>query len=173
MTGAAYVMELYRAGDPTFEGRATVPFVYDTRDQRIVTNDYPQITLHLETARAYKAGFAITQQAYEEVFDALFAQLDRLDARLATQRYLIGDRLTEADVRLFTTLVRFDAAYHGHFTCNLCKLTDYEHRWPYARDLFQAPGFGDTTDFDQMKRHYYATHEQIKRRGARSCQRAT
>ncbi len=199
VTGAAYVMQLYRASDPTFEGRATVPFVYDTQDGRILTNDYPQITLDLETAWAplhasgapdlypealrtqideiaetnfqavnngvYKAGFATTQQAYDDAFDTLFAQLDRLDTRLATQRYLVGEQLTEADVRLFTTLVRFDAAYHGHFKCNLRKLTEYEHLWPYARDLFQTPGFGDTTDFDHIKRHYYGTHERINPTG--------
>jgi putative glutathione S-transferase len=195
VTGAAFVMELYRRSDPDFDGRATVPFVWDRREQRIVTNDYPQITLDLSTAwrplgrpdapdlypealRAqidevsqanftavnngvYRAGFATTQAAYERAFDALFARLDELDALLAGSRYLLGDLLTEADVRLYTTLARFDAAYHGHFKCNLRTLSSYPHLWPYARDLHQTPGFGDTTDFAHIKAHYYGTHDQI------------
>jgi putative glutathione S-transferase len=87
--------------------------------------------------------------------------LDVLSERLAQRRYLMGDRITEADVRLFTTLVRFDAAYHGHFKCNRQKLTEMPTLWAYARDLFQTPGFGETVDFDQIKRHYYGTHEAI------------
>ncbi|GAB2758626.1 glutathione S-transferase family protein [Nocardioides pakistanensis] len=109
----------------------------------------------------YRCGFAASQEAYEEAFDALFARLDWLSDRLAGQRYLVGDRLTEADIRLFTTLVRFDAVYHGHFKCNRHKLSEMPVLWAYARDLFQTPGFGDTVDFDHIKRHYYATHEQI------------
>ena len=107
----------------------------------------------------YKAGFAETQAAYEAAFDALFARLDWLDERLSRQRYLVGNVLTEADVRLFTTLVRFDAVYYVHFKCNLRRLVDYPNLWPYARDLFQTPGFGDTVNFDHIKRHYYMTHE--------------
>jgi glutathionyl-hydroquinone reductase len=109
----------------------------------------------------YRCGFAGSQEAYEEAYDGLFAELDRLSARLANQRYLVGDQLTEADIRLFTTLVRFDAAYHGHFKCNRNKLTEMPVLWAYARDLFQTPGFGDTVDFDHIKRHYYYTHESI------------
>jgi putative glutathione S-transferase len=109
----------------------------------------------------YRCGFATTQQAYEEAYQRLFARLDRLSERLAGQRYLCGDRLTEADVRLFTTLVRFDAVYHGHFKCNRHKLTELPVLWAYARDLYQTPGFGDTVDFDHIKRHYYATHDRI------------
>ncbi|MFZ5849117.1 MAG: glutathione S-transferase family protein [Actinomycetota bacterium] len=109
----------------------------------------------------YRCGFAASQEAYEEAFHALFARLDWLSDRLAGQRYLVGDRLTEADIRLFTTLVRFDAVYHGHFKCNRHKLSEMPVLWAYARDLFQTPGFGDTVDFDHIKRHYYATHEQI------------
>jgi putative glutathione S-transferase len=109
----------------------------------------------------YKAGFAISQAAYEAAVGALFARLDWLERRLAGQRYLVGDQLTEADVRLFTTLVRFDSVYHGHFKCNLRRLVDYPHLWAYARALFQQPGFGDTTDFDHIKRHYYMTHPQL------------
>jgi putative glutathione S-transferase len=109
----------------------------------------------------YRCGFATSQEAYESAYDRLFSRLDALGERLATRRYLMGDRITEADVRLFTTLVRFDAAYHGHFKCNRHKLTELPVLWAYARDLFQAPGFGETVDFDHIKRHYYGTHEAI------------
>ncbi len=113
----------------------------------------------------YRCGFAASQQAYEEAFHDLFGELDRLSDRLATQRYLVGDTITEADIRLFTTLVRFDAVYHGHFKCNRQKLTEMPVLWAYARDLFQTPGFGDTVDFDHIKRHYYGTHEQLNPSG--------
>ena len=109
----------------------------------------------------YRAGFATSQGAYEEAYSALFARLDWLSERLSDRRYLVGDSVTEADVRLFTTLVRFDAAYHGHFKCNRSKLTEMPVLWAYARDLFQTPGFGDTVDFDHIKRHYYGTHPAI------------
>src|SRR6476469_378794 len=109
----------------------------------------------------YRCGFAGSQEAYEEAYDALFAELDRLSTRLSNQRYLVGDQLTEADIRLFTTLVRFDAVYHNHFKCNRNKLAEMPVLWAYARDLFQTPGFGDTADFDHIKRHYYATHDVI------------
>jgi len=109
----------------------------------------------------YRCGFAGSQEAYDEAFDDLFGELDRLSERLSTRRYLLGDALTEADIRLFATLVRFDAVYHGHFKCNRNKLTELPVLWAYARDLFQTPGFGDTVDFDHIKRHYYATHEAI------------
>ena len=109
----------------------------------------------------YRCGFATSQEAYEEAFVALFDRLDWLSDRLEGQRFLVGDRITEADIRLFTTLVRFDAAYHGHFKTNRHKLTEMPVLWAYARDLFQTPGFGDTVDFDHIKRHYYGTHEQI------------
>jgi len=190
VSGAAYLSELYQATDPSFSGRWTVPSVYDRQTRTIVTNDYPQITLDLSTEwgtgatlypaslRAeidevdevvfrdvnngvYRAGFATSQAAYEAAYDALFARLDWLSARLASQRYLVGDTITEADVRLFTTLVRFDAVYHGHFKCNRQKLAELPVLWAYARDLFQTPGFGDTVDFDHIKRHYYATHDQL------------
>lgn len=110
----------------------------------------------------YRAGFATSQEAYEQAYDALFARLDVLEQRLSDgRRYLLGDRLTEADVRLFTTLVRFDAVYHNHFRCNRNKLVELPALWRYARRLFQTPGFGDTVDFDHIKRHYYLTHDKI------------
>jgi putative glutathione S-transferase len=113
----------------------------------------------------YEAGFASDQTAYERAHDRLFACLDRLEERLAGQRYLVGDTLTEADVRLWTTLVRFDAVYHGHFKCNRNKLTEMPALWAYARDLFQTPGFGDTVDFGQIKQHYYRVHTQVNPTG--------
>jgi putative glutathione S-transferase len=109
----------------------------------------------------YKAGFAASQAAYESAVYALFARLDWVEARLARQRYLVGDQLTEADIRLFTTLVRFDAVYVGHFKCNLRRIVDYPNLWGYARDLYQRPGFGETVDVDHIKRHYYMTHDHI------------
>lgn len=109
----------------------------------------------------YRAGFAGTQEAYEKAYARLFARLDQLSDLLADQRYLVGDTITEADVRLFTTLARFDAAYHGHFKCNRSKLTEMPVLWAYARDLFQTPGFGDTIDFVDIKKHYYIVHKDI------------
>ncbi|MEV7226457.1 glutathione S-transferase C-terminal domain-containing protein [Polymorphospora sp. 2-325] len=197
--GVEFLAEVYRATDPDYAGRVTVPALVDTVTGRVVTNDYPQITLDFGTQwRAYqrpgapdlypealrpeldalmaeifrdvnngvyRCGFAVTQQAYDEAFTNLFARLDLLSQRLTGQRYLMGDTITEADVRLFTTLVRFDAAYHGHFKCNQRKLTEMPVLWAYARDLFQTPGFGDTVDFDHIKRHYYGTHPAINPTG--------
>ncbi len=113
----------------------------------------------------YEAGFAGTQDAYEQAYLRLFAALDWLSERLESQRYLVGETITEADVRLFTTLVRFDAVYHGHFKCNRHKLTELPVLWAYARDLFQTPGFGDTIDFDHIKRHYYEVHTDVNPTG--------
>jgi glutathionyl-hydroquinone reductase len=195
VTGATWLAELYLATDREYAGRCTVPLLWDTRTQRIVTNDFPQISLMLETefpgfhrpgapdlypaslrqeiealgalihhtvsSGVYKAGLATTQAAYEEAFDALFTTLDALEERLGRRRFLLGSQLSEADIRLFPTLARFDAVYYIHFKCNLHRLADYPHLWGYARDLYQTPGFGDTTDFVQIKRHYYQTQEWI------------
>ncbi|MQA03681.1 MAG: glutathione S-transferase family protein [Streptosporangiales bacterium] len=197
--GIEFLAEAYHATDPDFTGRVTVPAVVDTVTGRVVTNDFPQITLDLEEQwrglqsgdapdlypahlRAeidevnavvyaevnngvYRCGFAASQQAYDEAYDTLFRRLDWLAERLTGQRYLCGDRITEADVRLFTTLVRFDAVYHGHFKCNRNKLAEMPVLWAYARDLFQTPGFGDTVDFDHIKRHYYSTHPTLNPSG--------
>ncbi|MGW3889451.1 glutathione S-transferase family protein [Micromonospora chokoriensis] len=197
--GVSFLSEAYLATDPDYTGRVTVPALVDTLTGRVVTNDYPQLTLDFSTEwrslhRAgapdlypvemrpemdalmaeihtdvnngvYRCGFATSQEAYDEAFRALFARLDVLSERLAGQRYLMGDAITEADVRLFTTLVRFDAAYHGHFKCNRSKLAEMPVLWAYARDLFQTPGFGETVDFDHIKRHYYATHREINPTG--------
>ena len=109
----------------------------------------------------YRAGFAGSQDAYDKAYHRLFDRLDKLSELLAGQRYLVGDTITEADVRLFTTLVRFDAVYHGHFKCNRTKLSEMPVLWAYARDLFQTPGFGDTIDFVDIKKHYYVVHKDI------------
>ncbi|MBB6227826.1 putative glutathione S-transferase [Polymorphobacter multimanifer] len=113
----------------------------------------------------YKAGFATGQEAYEEAVHPLFDTLDWLETRLATSRFLVGDRLTEADIRLYTTLARFDIVYHGHFKCNLRRISDYPALWAYARDLYQTPGFGSTTNFEHAKRHYYESHPTINPTG--------
>ncbi|MFJ8934595.1 glutathione S-transferase family protein [Streptomyces sp. NPDC102365] len=109
----------------------------------------------------YRAGFANSQKEYAAAYEGVFHRLEALSRRLEDRRYLVGDTITEADIRLFTTLVRFDAVYHGHFKCNRHKLTEDPVLWAYARDLYQTPGFGDTVDFDHIKRHYYRVHEGI------------
>ncbi|MFD9888657.1 glutathione S-transferase family protein [Amycolatopsis sp. NPDC059027] len=193
--GIRYLAEAYHAADPHYMGGISVPALVDVPSGRLVSNDYPRITLDLATewtslhrpgapelyperlraeidevndgvfkdvnAAVYQAGFASKQAAYEDAYTRLFARLDELSGRLERQRYLVGDTITEADIRLFTTLVRFDAVYHGHFKCNRNKLTEMPVLWAYARDLFQTPGFGDTVDFDHIKRHYHAVHEQV------------
>ncbi len=113
----------------------------------------------------YRAGFATGQKEYEDACTGVFQRLELLTRRLEGQRYLVGDTITEADIRLFTTLVRFDAVYHGHFKCNRWKLTENPILWAYVRDLYQTPGFGDTVDFDHIKRHYYQVHTGINPTG--------
>jgi glutathionyl-hydroquinone reductase len=195
VNGFRFLSEAYLRTDPDFTGRYTVPCLWDRETGRLVSNNYPDITIDLETQFAafhrpgapdlypeplreridevneevyrdvnngvYRAGFATTQEAYGEAVHALFAAMDRLERRLSDRRYLLGAQLTEADVRLFTTLVRFDVVYHYHFKCNLRRLIDCPNLWAYARDLFQRPGFGDTTDFDHIRRHYYMTHDRL------------
>jgi putative glutathione S-transferase len=109
----------------------------------------------------YKSGFATTQEAYEEAVEPLFESLEWLDGRLSERRYLLGDRITEADWRLFTTLLRFDPVYVGHFKCNKRRIVDYPNLWPYVRDLYQVPGVADTVHMDHIKSHYYASHDTI------------
>ena len=113
----------------------------------------------------YKAGFATTQGAYEEAVTPLFETLDWLDERLATRRFLTGDTFTEADIRLFTTLIRFDAVYVGHFKCNLRRIADYPHLSAYTRDIYQLPGVAPTVNFEHIKRHYYESHRGINPTG--------
>jgi putative glutathione S-transferase len=109
----------------------------------------------------YEAGFATTQESYEKPCRELFAALDELEARLATRRYLFGNRIVEADWRLFCTLVRFDSVYHGHFKCNIRRIIDYPNLQGYLMDLYQQPGIAPTVNFDHIKRHYYYTHDDI------------
>ncbi|MEO1059830.1 MAG: glutathione S-transferase C-terminal domain-containing protein [Actinomycetota bacterium] len=109
----------------------------------------------------YRTGFSSSQAAYEDAYRTLFARLDELEERLTTRRFLVGDTITEVDVRLFTTLIRFDAVYHGHFKCNRNKLSEMPALWGYVRDLYQTPGFGDQVHFDQIKEHYYGVHTTI------------
>lgn len=190
-----FLSEAYHRTDPSFTGRYTVPCIWDRVTQRLVTNNYPDITIDFETQftafhrpgapdlyperlrgeidavnevvyrdvnnGVYRAGFAASQAAYDRAVHTLFERLDWLEQRLATERYLVGGQLTEADIRLFTTLVRFDAVYVGHFKCNIRRLVDYPNLWGYARDLYQRPAFGETVNFDHIKRHYYMTHEQL------------
>jgi len=113
----------------------------------------------------YRAGFATTQAAYEEAYDSLFTALDELEKRLSTRRYLVGERITEADWRLFTTLVRFDAVYYGHFKCNRRRLIDYPNLWAYTRELYQVPGVAQTVNMDHIKTHYYGSHRSINPTG--------
>ena len=113
----------------------------------------------------YRCGFAGTQDDYDEAYDRLWTAMDWLEERLAGRRYLMGDAITEADVRLFTTLARFDVVYHGHFKCNRNQLVEMPNLWGYARDLFQTPGFGETIDFDQIKQHYYVVQSDVNPSG--------
>jgi putative glutathione S-transferase len=113
----------------------------------------------------YRAGFATTQEAYEEAFRSVFTTLDDLERRLSRQRYVAGPRLTEADWRLFPTLVRFDAVYYSHFKCNLRRIIDYPNLWDYVRDLYQTPGIADTASMDHIKRHYYASQRRVNPTG--------
>ncbi len=113
----------------------------------------------------YRAGFATSQAAYEEAYDQLFAAFDSLEARLSRQKFLLGDQITEADWRLFTTLVRFDAVYFGHFKCNRNRLVDFPELWDYTRTLYQQPGIAATVQLDQIKTHYYGSHRMINPTG--------
>ena len=113
----------------------------------------------------YRAGFAILQEAYEEAFRGLFTALDELERRLARQRYLTGPRMTEADWRLFTTLIRFDAVYYSHFKCNMRRIGDYPNLSNYTRDLYQVPGIDETVSIDHIKRHYYHSQRKVNPTG--------
>jgi putative glutathione S-transferase len=184
-----FLSELYLATDPSYEGRYTVPCVWDVKEGRIVTNDFPQITLDLETRWArepdlypedlrgeidamndrlyhglnnavYEAGFARSQEAYEEAVRRVFATLDFLEERLSGSEFLF-DGLTESDVRAYTTLARFDTVYYLHFKCSIRRLVDYPAVWRYARRLYAIPAFRETTNLDHIKRHYYLTHPHI------------
>lgn len=194
INGFHFLSEAYRATDPHFHGRVTVPVLWDTVTKRIVSNSdddlmrifnrefdrftESQIDLYPERLQpeidelnrviyenvndgVYRAGFATSQSAYERAARGLFVALDRLDARLATRRYLFGSEFVETDWRLFVTLVRFDAVYHGHFKCNVQRIIDYRNLFGYLKDLYQTDGISETVNFDHIKRHYYVTHDNI------------
>ncbi|NLT70392.1 MAG: glutathione S-transferase family protein [Verrucomicrobiaceae bacterium] len=193
INGFRFLSEAYRRSDPDYDGRVTVPALWDTVEGRLVNNseddicrlfqdvfpraaDSPDLfpsdleAEHGELAAwiyetinngVYRCGFATRQDSYEKAFHLLFASLDTLEQRLSQSRYLFGDRIVEADWRLFCTLVRFDAVYHGHFKCNLRRIADYPQMQGYLLDLYQWPGIAETVNLDHIKRHYYVTHHEI------------
>ncbi len=200
--GARYLREVYVKAEPNYNGRVTVPVLWDNQRATIVSNESSEIIRMFNSAfdgledseggttvdfypddlRAdidainakvyaavnngvYRTGFATSQDGYEEAVDALFETLDELEARLAVRRYLLGERLTEADWRLFTTLVRFDPVYVGHFKCNKRRLADYPNLWGFTRELFQMSGVAETVNLDHIKRHYYGSHTSINPSG--------
>ncbi|HXZ91256.1 MAG TPA: glutathione S-transferase family protein [Burkholderiales bacterium] len=157
--------DIIRMFNSAFDGVGATPGDYyplELRNEIDALNERIYRTLN---NGVYRAGFAATQEAYEEAFVQVFETLDWLEARLGAQRYLAGHRVTEADWRLFTTLVRFDAVYYSHFKCNLRRLVDYPNLWHYARELYQWPGVAATVDLGHIKRHYYGSHEKLNPSG--------
>lgn len=198
LTGAKYAWNIYTKADQSYSGRATVPILWDKKQNTIVSNESAEIirmfnsefdhltgseldyyphdlraeidavnerVYHAVNNGVYKSGFATTQEAYENAVTTLFEALDELETRLSEQRYLHGDQLTEADWRLFTTLVRFDAVYFGHFKCNIRQIADYPNLSNYLRDLYQTPGIAETTDMETIKKHYYGSHATVNPTG--------
>ena len=157
--------EIIRMLNTAFDGLGAKPgnYVPDQWLEEIdAVNDF---VYHRINNGVYKAGFATKQEVYEEEVTSLFAALDQMEERLAGQDYLVGNRLTEADIRLFTTLVRFDTVYFGHFKCNLKPLTAYPKLWAYTKRIYQLPGMAQTVNFDHIKRHYYGSHKTINPTG--------
>ncbi len=157
--------EIIRMLNSAFEGIATKDGDYSPVDLLPEIDAINAFTYDAINNGVYKAGFATDQAVYEAEVGNLFAALDKLEVRLDQQLYLLGDRITEADWRLFTTLIRFDPVYHGHFKCNLKRLTDYDNLWNYTRGLYQWPGIADTVNFDHIKQHYYRSHPTINPNG--------
>ena len=157
--------EIIRMFNSAFDGVGARPDDYYPRDKREEIDALNARIYDTVNNGVYKAGFATTQAAYEEAVAPLFDTLDWLEDRLAQSRFLCDDTLTEADIRLFTTLVRFDAVYHGHFKCNIRRLIDYRNLWAYTRDIFQIPGIAATVNLMHIKRHYYQSHRRINPTG--------
>jgi Predicted glutathione S-transferase len=153
--------EIIRMMNSAFEGIARPSPDYYPAEMRSEIDAINEIVYDRVNNGVYKAGFATTQAAYEAAVSPLFDTLDMLEERLSRQRYLVGDRLTEADWRLFTTLVRFDPVYVGHFKCNIRRIADYPNLSGYMRELYQMPGIAETVDMHHIKQHYYASHDTI------------
>ena len=153
--------DIIRMLNTAFDGIGAAPGDYYPEDKRSEIDEINERVYHTVNNGVYKSGFATSQAAYEEAVYPLFESLDWLDARLSRSRFLNGDTPTEADWRLWTTLYRFDMVYHGHFKCNIRRLADYTHLWPYARDLYQWPGIRETVNADHAKRHYYESHDMV------------
>jgi len=157
--------DIIRMFNSAFDGLGANSGDYYPQALREQIDTLNQQIYHTVNNGVYKAGFATTQQAYEEALHPLFATLDELEQRLASQRYLMGEQLTEADWRLFTTLIRFDAVYVGHFKCNLKRIVDYPNLYGYLRELYQIEGIAETIHFDHIKGHYYQSHTMINPTG--------
>ncbi len=157
--------EIIRMFNSAFDGAGAKPGDYYPAGLRAGIDQLNAEIYDRVNNGVYKAGFATTQAAYEEAVRPLFETLDSLEARLSQRRYLCGERVTEADWRLFTTLIRFDPVYNGHFKCNIRRIVDYPNLWGYVRELYQWPGVRETTDFEHIKRHYYESHKTINPSG--------
>jgi glutathionyl-hydroquinone reductase len=155
---SADIIRIFNSGFNQLTGNTLDFYPVHLREEIDQVNDF---VYHNINNGVYKAGFATTQKAYVEAVEALFAALDSLDNTLSTQRYLCGSTLTEADWRLFTTLIRFDAVYVGHFKCNIRRIVDYPNLSGYLRELYQIPGITETVNFEHIKRHYYFSHTMI------------
>ncbi len=153
--------EIIRMFNRAFDGCGAQPGDFCPPDKLAEIDEWNALIYPTINNGVYRAGFATTQDAYEEAVVALFDTLDTLETRLSDRRYLCGASVTEADLRLFTTLVRFDAVYVGHFKCNLRRIVDYPNLWAYLRDLYQIPGVAQTVDIESIKAHYYGSHETI------------
>ncbi len=153
--------EIIRMFNSAFDDLGATPGDFYPEALRDEIDEVNERVYHTLNNGVYKCGFATTQEAYEEAFVALFDTMDWLEERLSTQRYLAGDQITEADWRVFTTLMRFDAVYVGHFKTNLRRLVDYPNLWAYTRELYQVPGVSSTVNMHHIKQHYYGSHESI------------
>ena len=153
--------EIIRMFNKAFDSIGASSSDYYPRDLRDEIEEINALIYNTVNDGVYKAGFATTQQAYDGAITPLFETLDWLDSHLANHRYLVGEQITEADWRLFTTLVRFDPVYYGHFKCNLRRIADYQNLSGYVRDLYQQPGISSTVNMDHIKQHYYGSHETI------------